>query len=379
MAHDPWFDTTPDRRGTWSEKWDAARADELPLWVADMDFAAPPAVLDALRARLDHGVLGYSQVPAELLQAVADHQRQAHGWAVDPRWIVPVPGLVCGLHLMARAIGTDGDGILTATPIYPPFLTAPAASGRRTISVPLDPERAWTLSATDWLAAGDAPTSALWLCQPHNPSGRVYRDDELQQVAQVAQERDLVVISDEIWADLVLDADVAHRPFALACPNAAARSITLTAPSKTWNLPGLGCAFAIIPDPALRRRVEHAKGRSLPDVGIMGLVGAHAAYRDGGTWLTRCRAYLRANRDHLATRLATMPGLRWQPAAATYLAWIDARASGLPDPAAAARSAGVFLSDGRYFGEPGWIRLNFGCARSTLDAACDRLATVFSS
>lgn len=378
MVQDPWFDIVPDRRGTWSEKWDQARPDELPLWVADMDFRASETVLTALRARLDHGVLGYPHVSATLLAAVAEHQRAAHGWNVDPTWIIPLPGLVSGLHLAARALGDNGDGVLTATPIYPPFLSAPEASARRTQRVALDPAADWTLDATAWHAAADERTRALWLCQPHNPSGRVYRDDELRHVAEVAARRDLIVVSDEIWADLVLDPDVRHRPFALACPDAAARTITLTAPSKTWNLPGLGCAFAIITDPELRRRFVTAQGRVLPEVGIMGLIGAEAAYRQGGEWLTRCRRYLRANRDHLAQRLAAIPGLRWRPGQATYLAWIDARATGRSDPTAAARAAGVFLSDGRYFGAPGWIRLNFACSRATLDLACDRLIAAFT-
>jgi cysteine-S-conjugate beta-lyase len=374
---DPWFDDAPERRGTWSEKWDQARPDELPLWVADMDFRAPEPILEALRERLDHGVLGYPHVPQELLEAVAAHQAQAHGWAVDPAWIVPLPGLVCGLHVAARTIGEDGDSIATSTPIYPPFLSAPLDSRRHSVQVALDEHVGWTLDRADLLAGGDQRTRGFWLCQPQNPTGRVYRDEELHTLAEVAEQRDWIVVSDEIWGDLVLDSTQRHRPFAAACPQAAQRTITLTAPSKTWNIPGLGCSFAIISDPTLRRRFVKAKGRLVPDVGIMGLLGAHAAYCHGQEWLSRCRTYLRANRDHLAERVAKIPGLRWTPGAATYLAWIDARGSGVEQPSRACRDAGLFVSDGSYFAAPGWIRINFACCRTVLDAACDRLTAAF--
>lgn len=370
---DPWFDAVPDRRGTWSEKWDQARPDELPLWVADMDFRAAEPILSALRARLDHGVLGYPHVPASLLAAVAEHQRVAHGWAVDPAWIVPLPGLVCGLHVVAQAVGEAGSGVLTTTPIYPPFLTTPSACGRRTQHLALDPEQQWIIDPAALTAAVDADTRALWLCQPHNPTGRIFTATELQAVAELAEARDLIVVSDEIWADLVLDRHAQHRPFAHTCPSAAYRTITLTSPSKAWNIPGLGCAFAIISDPELRSRVVQAKGRAIPDVNILGLIAAEAAYSSGGEWLRRCRDYLRANRDHLAHRLHGVPQIRWQPGAATYLAWLDVRQCGVPDAARAVRRAGLFLSDGAYFGAPGWLRLNFGCSRATLDQAIDRL------
>lgn len=372
----PDFDTPIPRRGTWSEKWDQAAEGEIPLWVADMDFAAPEPVLAALRARLDHGVLGYPHVAQEILDVVAGYQLRAHGWAVDPAWIIPLPGLVCGLHLCARAVVDPGQGILTTTPIYPPFLSAPADLGRRVDRLDLSPDDGWRLHEAALAQAGRADTRSLWLCQPHNPTGRVFDADEVAAVAAVAEARDWVVVSDEIWADLILDDGVPHRPFAAHSPQAAARSITLTAPSKTWNLPGLGCSFAIIPDATLRRRVRTAMGRQLPDVNILGLVAAVAAYREGGPWLADCRAYLRGNRDRVSAWMAERPRLRFAPGAATYLAWFDASASG-DHLARRCHEAGVFLSDGTYFGRPGWLRLNFACPRRVLEEGLRRLATVF--
>lgn len=377
---DPWFDEVPERRGSWSEKWDQARANELPLWVADMDFRAPPVVLDALRARLDHGVLGYPQVPHELAAAVGAHVARAHDWHIEPSWIVPLPGLVCGLHLCARMIGEPGDGVVTTVPIYPPFLSAPVELERTVQHVALRCEDGWRLT-TDAVQAAIQPRSkSFWLCQPHNPTGRIFDSDELGVVAAAAEQHGLTVVSDEIWSDLILEPGQRHRPYAMHSEAAAMQSITLMAPSKTFNLPGLGCSVAIIPNPTLRRTFIQTKGRQLPDVNIMGLIAAVAAYQEGGEWLTRCRAYLLANRTYLAQRLIELPKLRWQPGAATYLAWMDVRGcgregsmAGIERPAAACRQAGLFLSDGAYFGSPGWLRLNFACARTTLEAACDRL------
>lgn len=381
MQHDPWFDDCPDRRGTGSEKWERwAGQDVIPAWVADMDFRSPPPVIEALTARVAHGVFGYTLVPPELPEVLAAHLAARHGWHIDPSQVVAIPGMVVGLNLAARAVGEAGDEVLVLTPIYPPFLSSPVDQGRRMVPVALDdtPD-GWRI---DWEALERATTPrtrALWLCSPHNPTGRVFTRDELQRLAGHCERHGLVLVSDEAHADLVLDPTTPHLPTAALGEALAARTITLLAPSKTWNLPGLGCAFAIIPDPALRRRFKDAGRGVVPHVNLFGLTAARAAYHQGGPWLDRLCAYLRGNRELIAESIARIPALRWHPPQATYLAWLDARGAGDGDPATRLEAAGVGVSDGRLFAGRGWFRLNFGCPRSRLRDVLARLERAFAS
>lgn len=380
MHDDPWFDEAPDRRNTSSEKWERwAGRDVIPAWVADMDFSSPQPVIAALHARVDHGVFGYTLVPSELPKALAAHLVARHGWHIDPTHVVAIPGMVVGLNLAARAVGEAGDEVLVLTPIYPPFLSAPVDQGRRMVPVALsDMPEGWRI---DWEALERATTPrtrALWLCSPHNPTGRVFTRAELQRLADHCQRHDLILVSDEAHADLVLDPSTPHVPTASLGDAIAARSITLLAPSKTWNLPGLGCALAIIPDPELRRRFKDAGRGLVPHVTTFGLTGAVAAYREGGPWLDRLCTYLRGNRDLVAETIARVPALRWHPPAATYLGWIDARGAGLGDPTQRLEAAGVGVSDGRVFAGRGWFRLNLGCPRSRLREILARMERAFS-
>lgn len=369
------FDTPVERRGTASSKWEKYRdRDILPLWVADMDFRAPAAVLTALHERVAHGVFGYTVAPPELAAAVCTWLAQDYGWTVAPDWLVWLPGLVTGLNVACRAVGEPGCGVLTATPVYPPFLSAPRYQDRQTVSVPL----AYHHGRWDWdfarLEQAITPDTRLFLlCNPHNPVGRVFRRDELIQLAEIAERHDLIVCSDEIHCQLVLDTDKAHIPFATLDPAIAARTITLMAPSKTYNIAGLYCSFAIIPDARLRRRFEQAKAGIVPHINALAYTAALAAYQGGATWLTELLAYLRGNRDLLLQTLSTLPGLRVAPIEATYLAWIDATALELPDPAAYFEAHGLGFSDGRDFGNPGFVRCNFGCTRALLGEALTRL------
>ena len=251
------FDAPVDRTGSDSVKWAKyAGRDIIPLWVADMDFAAPPAVLDALQERISHGVFGYNHPTVRQTEAVLGYLRRKFDWKVEADWIVWLPGLVSGLNIACRAVGESGDAVFTATPIYPPFLGAPVDSGRRAVTAPLVRDSSgwlWDFAAVDAVLRG-SKAGLFLLCHPHNPSGRVWSDDELWQLAALAEKHDLVVCSDEIHSGLVLDPGRRHRVFASLAPEVAARCITLMAPSKTFNIPGLGAAFAVISDPALRRR-----------------------------------------------------------------------------------------------------------------------------
>lgn len=369
------FDTRINRTGTASLKWDRYDGkDVIPFWVADMDFLSPPSVMAALHQRVDHGVFGYTLPSTGLVEAVIGHLFDRYGWRVDPAWLVWLPGLVCGLNVACRATGQEEDGVVTAVPVYPPFLSAPRLSGRTLTTTELVNDCGiWRFDRDSFRRAINARTRLFLLCNPHNPVGRAFTRQELEELAAICAERDLVICSDEIHAGLVLDAEREHLPLAALSPEIARRTITLMAPSKTYNLPGLGCAFAVIPDDALRRRFRAAMAGIVPHVNLLGFTAAEAAYRDGEIWRQELLAYLRYNRDLVTEAVRTMPGLATTHVEATYLAWIDARGMGGRDPARFFEAAGVGLSDGADFGAPGFVRLNFGCSRSLLHEGLDRM------
>lgn len=374
------FDTPPDRRGSDSLKWSkyagrrtADGLDVLPLWVADMDFAAPPEVITALQERVAHGVFGYGHTTEAFTQAVVGAMHRDYDWAVQPEWIVPMPGLVSALNVAARSIGERGDAILTSTPVYPALFTAPGHMERECIRIPLTEQPEWTW---DMDAVGKAitpRTRGLMLCHPHNPIGRVWNTAELTAIANVAEQHDLVVVSDEIHCDLILEPGLKHRPFASLSPEAARRTITLMAPSKTYNIPGLGVALAIIPDATLRRRFLSAMAGITPHPNILGMTATAVAYEMGVPWRTALHSYLRHNRERVMS-LDGIAGLKVIRPQATYLAWLDCRALALDSPVAFFEAAGAGLSDGRDFGREGFARLNFGCSHALLEEALERMS-----
>ncbi|UPU36085.1 PatB family C-S lyase [Geomonas paludis] len=368
------FDEIIDRRGTASEKWDKYRdRDIIPLWVADMDFRSPPAIIKALHERVEHGVFGYTAPPQGLAQAVIDSLQAEFGWQVRKEWITWLPGLVTGLNVSCRAVGDAGDDVITFTPVYPPFMSAPPLSGRNVINVPLIcKEGRWGLDLDALEAAVTPRTRQLLLCSPHNPVGRVWTRDELAALDDFAARHDLVICSDEIHAGLVLEPGVRHIPIATLSPEASRRTITLMAPSKTYNVPGLGCSFAVISDDTLRRAFRKAMGRIVPHVNLLGYTAAEAAYRDGEEWRQELLEYLRGNRD-LVQREMTALGLPVARVEATYLSWIDVRGRGIEDPVRFFEEAGVGLSGGSDFGLAGYVRLNFGCRRELLQEALRRM------
>ena len=375
------FQTVPERRGTDSQKWQKyAGRDVLPLWVADMDFRSPPAILAALHARVDHGIFGYARPVASTVEALVTAMHQRYGWTIDPAWIVWLPGLVVGLNLTAQAFAEPGDEVLTLTPVYPPFMSAPKNSARASTGVPFVlHDGAWTI---DWDALERAVTprtKLFYLCNPHNPLARVWRRAELARLAEFCVRHDLVLCSDEIHCDLILDPVLPHVPTALLSPEIAARTITLMAPSKTYNVPGLGTSLAIIPDAALRRRFIRATAGIMAEVTCLGFTACEAAYRDCEPWRQELLATLRGNRDTLLAAIARdFPGIHVEaPVEATYLLWLNVSALGLANPVEHFERHGVGLSDGAAFGAaPGThVRLNFGCPPATLAEALRRLRT----
>lgn len=373
------FSTGPERAGSDSIKWRRyADRDVIPMWVADMDFAAPPPVLQALHARIDHGVFGYADPWPSVAEAVIDGIARDHAWQVKPEWLVWLPGVVTGFNVAVRAVGKPGDGVFTATPVYPPFLHAPGNFEQRLITTPLVQHGTrweWDWSRTE--AAVADGVRLFMLCNPHNPVGRVFDRDELGRIAALAERHDLVICSDEIHCGLVLDPAKPHIPIASLDESVAKRTITLMAPSKTWNIPALYCAFAIIPDASLRTRYKRAMAGIVPHVNVLGLAATEVAYRDCSPWREALLNTLRANAERVVEVINSLPGLATTPIEATYLAWIDCReftaARGITNAAAFFEAAGVGLSDGKDFGLPGFVRLNFGCPRSRLEEGLARI------
>lgn len=373
------FETPPVRLGTDSQKWQKyAGRDVLPLWVADMDFKSSPAIIAALQERVAHGVFGYARPVKSTVDAVVDACARNYGWKIDGSWIVWLPGLVCGLNVTAQAFAQTGEEVLTLTPVYPPFMTAPKNSAR------ISAQAAFVLRdgrwEIDWAALEQAVTSRtklFYLCNPHNPLARVWRRDELVRLGEFCARHNLVLCSDEIHCDLILDPALPHIPAASLSPELAARTLTLMAPSKTYNVPGLGTSFAIISDPALRAQFVRATTGIVAEVTALGFTACEAAYRDSEAWRQGLLATLRGNRDYLLDFLAReLPGIRVEaPIEATYLAWLNVEALGLADPIAHFEAHGVGLSEGAYFGakKGTYVRINFGCPRSTLVEALRRM------
>jgi len=376
------FDRVVDRSRTGSEKWERyAGPDVLPMWVADMDFETAPAVVEALERRARHGVFGYTVASKGVREAVVSHCAARHGWSVDPSWILFFTGVNRITAAAVRALTEPGDSVLVCTPVYPPLHLAPAGAGRRLVTVPLLRDATYSYRI-DFDALDQAAASArmLILCNPHNPVGRAWTEPELARVAEICSRHGLIVLSDEIFADLNLDGR-RHHPFAAVAGDALQMTVTGMSASKTFNLAGLGCAFAIIPDPDFRKRMFTAlRAIAGADLNAFAYVGTEAALCHGEPWRKELVAYLASNRDTLMTALTReVPEVRMTPVESTFLAWLDITSLGLDDPHAFFLKAGLGLSIGRDFLGDGHVRLNFGCPRSTLDKGIRRFVSAVKS
>lgn len=374
MGYD--FDVIIDRRASDSSKWHFYSEDVLPMWVADMDFRSPEPILRAMHERVDHGVFGYGGASTQLREVICERMARLYGWEIHPEAVVSLPGLVCGLNVVSRAIGERGDGALVSTPVYPPFLSAPTNQDRELHAAPLAKNvRNGRLSYTidyDAFEGAIRPNTRLFiLCNPHNPIGRAYTPAELTKMADIALRHNLVICSDEIHCDLLLDG-AQHTPLASLAPEIAERTITLMAPSKTFNVPGLGCSLAIIPNADLRRQMQKASAGIVPHVNLLGYAAAIAAYTECQDWLDALCLYLTANRNFVVDYFTQhFPHLPITAPEATYLAWIDCRESGIEGSPQKffLEHAKVALNDGSAFGQggEGFVRLNFGCPRGLLE------------
>ncbi|HYG35324.1 MAG TPA: MalY/PatB family protein [Clostridia bacterium] len=386
----PSFDEVIDRRGTHSLKWTRYWHDVLPLWVADMDFRAPEPARQALQAAINHGIFGYELPSRKLAETVAARMERLYRWSISPEMVVATPGIVAGFKAAARAVCKSGEGVLVQPPVYHPFLEVPEHTGTVGQLAPLQPiKKQHTLRyAIDWqffegsLNSNGTRTAMFLLCHPHNPTGRIFNRPELERMADICLRNNTVICSDEIHSELLLGG-TRHIPLASLGPEIAQRTITLVSPSKTFNLVGLFCGFAIIPDPKLRASYRRVIRDLALHVNSLGLIAAEAALSGAcDSWLEELRRYLTANRDYLVDFVTNeLEGVRVTVPDATYLAWLDfgdlvrdGRITGNPyqfflDKAKVALNPGIeFGPEGEHF-----VRLNFGCPRSILTEALQRI------
>ena len=327
-----------------------------------------------MQRRIAHGVFGYSVPPAALRDAVIERMQRLYGWRIEPDWVVFVSGIVPGLHLAARHLTRTDQHALVPTPVYHHLKRSLVQAQRAHTDVPLVLDRGRWVWDEDFLATAARPNSRLlFLCNPQNPGGTIFTRAELERLAVYAEEHDLVICSDEIHADILLDEGQAHVPIASVSREASSRTVTLISPNKAFGVPGAGCAFAIIEDPTLRQAFCTDHHATVHDPSVFGYEASMAAYRECGAWLEAQLAYLRGNRDLVEREVGAMPGLKMAHVEATYLAWIDASGLGVPDPYQYFLERGVALSPGAQFGAPGFVRLNFGTQRALLEKALQRM------
>lgn len=382
------FETEINRRNSGSTKWDDAdllysAKDVLPLWVADTDFAPPATVLEALQARVGHGVFGYPSPRFLGYEALADWLKQRHGWETKLEWTVNSPGVCTALTVAVQTLTHPGDKVIIQPPVYPPFFSSISQTGRTVLENPLILENGQYRMDFPDLARKASQAKMLILCSPHNPGGRVWTAAELEQLAKIAVANNLIVVSDEIHCDLVYSGR-RHIPLASLNPEIARLTLTCVAPSKTFNVAGLYTAAVVVPDKGLRDKFYEAISiLSLTKSNVFGITALEAAYKHGGPWLDELLPFLAANAAYLVGRInQETPKIKVTMPDGTFLAWLDCRELGLGDQALAdffGKEARVGLNKGATFGiqGSGFMRLNFGCTRATLKEAVDRIAGAY--
>ncbi len=380
------LDHVPDRRPTDSGKWNLFDADVLPMWVADMDFLVAKPILEAVRRRVEHGIFGYPSylhpgpgVVTALQEVVVERMRSRYAWQVQPEDVLPLPGVITGLNLACHALAAAGGGVLIQTPVYPPFFSTARNAGmvlqESTLARLADGR--YEVDWDNFEAAFTDQTRIFILCNPHNPVGRVFRKDELQRMAEICLRHGVTICSDEIHCDLVFSG-YKHLPIASLDGEIAQNTITLMSPTKTFNIAGLQCSFAIVQNPELRSRLEQSMQGLVMWVNLVGMTAALAAYHSGQEWLSQVLAYLEANRNYLREFVTSqLPQLKMAAPEGTYLAWLDCRAAGINGNPCEyfIQSARVGFNDGATFGKDGagFVRLNFACTRAVLAQALGQM------
>lgn len=377
------FDRVIPREGTSALKYDGREAyfgtsDVQPLWVADMDFAAPEAVTRALIARATHPIYGYTLPPEGVYAALIDWMKRRHAWAIQREWIVLVPGVVPSLNAVAMALTEPDEGVIVQPPVYFPFFSAATKTGRRLVQNPLKLDNSRYSIDFEHLEQCAQEAKLLLLCSPHNPVGRVWQPEELKRVLDIAHRHDLTILADEIHADLIYPE---YRHHALATlTDDVTNIVTAIAPSKTFNIPGLGLSALIIPDPARRAKINKVLDMVHMTAGNpFSLVAFEAAYREGAPWLESLMAYLQQTRDEVTDYIEKeLPKIRLIQPEGTYLIWLDCREFGMDDAELKRfmiHEAGLGLSPGVAFGMggSGFMRMNIGAPRSLVMEALGKL------
>ena len=383
LAYD--FETMIDRTSKNSAKWTLMKRitgldDLIPLWVADMDFPAPPEVVEALKERVTHHIYGYT-VPTEgYYNGLINWMDKRHSWTgVEKDWILYTPGVVAGFSIAIQAYSQPGDKVVIQPPVYYPFKNQILGTGRQIVENPLKIENGnYVMDFRDLEEKIDDRTKMIILCSPHNPIGRVWKHEELEKLAAICKEKDCIIVSDEIHHDLILG-NIKHTPTAILSEDAMQRTVSLVAPSKTFNLAGLTNANAIIPNKKLRGdfRAQISKGSGHSN--IFGMIAQDAAYNKGEAWLEELLSYLRGNLKYLEEFLAIkLPGLKLYPLEGTYLAWIDCTSLRMNDEQLndfMLKKAKLWLDEGVLFGTGGsmFMRINIASSRLLLKQALENL------
>jgi len=373
------FDEIIPRKESDSVKWNLYPDGVLPFWVADMDFKSPQPVIDALENRVRHGVFGYPCENLELKETICDRLLNLYDWKISLEDIVFLPGVVNGFNLAIRALSSPGQNILMQPPVYHPFLSAPQNSQVFKKEIPLfqDSHQKYQVDFDLFNDAIDDQSKVFLLCNPHNPVGRVFSENELLTMADICLQNDVYICSDEIHADIIFSGNH-HIPIASLSPEIAQMSITLMAPSKTFNIAGLGFSFAVVQNKKLRDRLKEVKSGIVPEVNIMGYTAALAAYQHGEEWLTQLLHYLQVNYDVMVKYLSqNLPEIKVTPIEGTYLAWLDCRDLSINQNPYKffLDEAGIAFNDGKIFGTggEGYVRFNFGCPRVLMLEGLERM------
>ncbi len=384
------FDTRIERRGTDCLKWDLMGkrcgvdpADGIAMWVADMDFASPPAVAEALAGAARHNVYGYYGGDATLRRAIAGWLERRHGWRIEPEWIVTGHGLVATIAMCLQAYTEPGDEVIVFTPVYHAFHRIIAANGREVVQSPLVNDGGryrMDLAATEAMLTGRE--RVVLISSPHNPGGTIWTAEELRALAGFCTRHDLLLISDEIHHDLVYPGHE-HVGTALAAPEIGDRLVTLAAASKTFNLAGGATGYAVVADPGLRARLVAAQMAAGSTPNMFGAIMTIAAYDHGEDWLEALIAYLDGNRRLFDSRINAIPGLASMPMQATYLAWVDFAGTGMTTDEFTRRvteGARIGVNAGTTFGKGGesFLRFNIGLSRPLLEQALERVEAAFA-
>ncbi len=361
-----------NREITKSRKWlDVPNPDVLGMGLADMDFQTAPPVIEAIKLRVEHGIFGYDQLPDFLFETIIKRLELLHNWKVKPEWILLTPGIIPSLYATNRAIGSSHDDVITLVPTYGEIMNSALRANQNLIQVEMNFDgKNWAIDFDKFEESITPKTKVLNFCNPHNPIGHVYNVQELTKIAEICKRHNIVISSDEVYADLILDENKRHIPIASIDDQIAQNTITHLSASKTFNLSGLRFSYTIIPNEGLREKFIQNTSRILPGVNFLGAIATLAAYQYGEEWRGELINYLRINRDLIYQYFDPIPNVSVSKIEGTFLAWIDIRSLGLNNPTDFfATHAKVQLLDGNDFSAPGFIRLNFGCETSKLEQA----------